>query len=49
MAGRIMIERLNELSSQGVDFALETTLPAIGWCITFETGSRRVTRSIFIT
>ena len=26
IAGRIMIERLNELSSQGVDFALETTL-----------------------
>ena len=26
VAGRIMIERLNELSSGGVDFALETTL-----------------------
>jgi predicted ABC-type ATPase len=36
-AGRIMLERINELIERGVDFAIETTLTTISYKNTIET------------
>lgn len=36
LAGRIMLERINELLEQNVDFAIETTLTTLSYCQTIE-------------
>ncbi|WP_299287175.1 zeta toxin family protein [uncultured Mucilaginibacter sp.] len=41
LAGRIMLERINEMLAQGVDFAIETTLTTLSYQQTIEHAKRK--------